>query len=236
MSVFFVLLYFFDFIFFGHETLNAGLLKNYICLQVNNFVFGLLIGQQLATDNRTGGGHCWRCVFGRWRWRPPLPYCRLSSALLAAVSRPVLSSALCIRVLFRNEPLCMGIMWDIWAFAYASTAKVKACTPPPSQPPAPFITREHRPQLSSHNKPSLRSPRWAWTFHLVLHTVNTLTKVKTDFWLPSSTPSKQRQEETKDFGASNSEPEVVSKGKGLKLDLQHWCWLPCYTWSPFNNQ
>lgn len=41
----------------------------------------------------------------------------------------MLSSALCIRGLFRNEPLCMGIMWDIWASAYCSMAKVKACPP-----------------------------------------------------------------------------------------------------------
>lgn len=56
-----------------------------------------------------------------------LSYCLVSSARLAVVSQPVLSSALCIRGLFRNEPLCMGIIWDIWASAYCSMAKVKAC-------------------------------------------------------------------------------------------------------------
>lgn len=42
--------------------------------------------------------------------------------------------------LFRNELLCMGIMWDIWACAYSAMAKVKACTPhlqPPTPPPNP---------------------------------------------------------------------------------------------------
>lgn len=145
-------------IFWRDKKWKAGLSKNYICLQVDNFAFGLLIAQHLPADNRARGTLLKVCF-----WKvvavAPLSYCRLSSARLAAVSRPVLSSALCIRALFRNEPLCTGIMWDIWAFAYASTAKVKACAPPPTQPPAPFITREHRPQLSSHNKPSLRG-RW----------------------------------------------------------------------------
>lgn len=40
---------------FGDEALNAGPLKNDICLQVNYFVFRLPIGQQPAADNRTVG-------------------------------------------------------------------------------------------------------------------------------------------------------------------------------------
>lgn len=71
---------------------------------------------------------CRELVF--WEVGPGLlSYCSVSSARLAPVSQPVLSSALCIRGLFRNEPLCMGIMWDIWASAYCSMAKVKACPP-----------------------------------------------------------------------------------------------------------
>lgn len=58
-----------------------------------------------------------------------LAYCSVSTARLAPVSQPVLSVALCIWGLFRNEPLCMGIMWDIWASAYCSMVKVKAGQP-----------------------------------------------------------------------------------------------------------
>lgn len=57
MSVLFVLFVLpnFSLYCFGDEALNAGPLKNYICLQVNNFVFRLPVGQQPAADNRTGG-------------------------------------------------------------------------------------------------------------------------------------------------------------------------------------
>lgn len=80
-------------------------------------------------------GPCWsEGVFGRWG-RPCCLIVR-SAARLAPVSQPVLSSALWIRGLFRNEPLCMGIMWDIWASAYCSMTKVKAC-PPHSRLPSP---------------------------------------------------------------------------------------------------
>lgn len=96
-------------IFWRDGKLSAGLSINYICLQVDNFAFGLLIVQHLPADNRARGTLLKVCF-----WKvvavAPLSYCRLSSARLAAVSRPVLSSALCIRALFRNEPLCMGIM------------------------------------------------------------------------------------------------------------------------------
>lgn len=96
--------------FYGRTKIETQVLgKNYICLQVDHFAFGLLVVQQLPADIRAGGTLLKVCF-----WKAvavaPSSYCRLSSARLAAVRRPVLSSALCIQALFRNEPLCTGIM------------------------------------------------------------------------------------------------------------------------------
>lgn len=86
---------------------------------------GHRVKQQLLTCADEGTGALLEACF--WAvGMALLSYCSVSTARLAPVSQPVLSFALCIWGLFRNEPLCMGIMWDIWASAYCSMVKVKA--------------------------------------------------------------------------------------------------------------